>query len=153
MRTAFATASVVLCALLTGPAMAAAAPRNGAHDFDFEIGTWKTHVSRLKEPLSGSKTWVEYDGTSVVRAIWNRTANLVELDVTGPAGHLEGISLRLYDPAAGQWSLNYASRQGGRIGTPTVGEFTDGRGEFYDQELFNGRTILVRNVFSHVGSE
>src|ERR1700730_3912431 len=33
--------------------------RDGQHDFDFEIGTWKTHLSRLLHPLTGSTTWVE----------------------------------------------------------------------------------------------
>jgi hypothetical protein len=48
--------------------------RDGQHDFDFEIGTWKTHVSRLLHPLTGSTTWVEYDGTTVVRKVWNGRA-------------------------------------------------------------------------------
>jgi len=46
--------------------------RDGQHDFDFNIGTWKTHVSRLAHPLTGSKRWVEYDGTSVVTKVWTR---------------------------------------------------------------------------------
>jgi hypothetical protein len=124
--------------------------RDGQHDFDFEIGTWKTHLSRLVHPLTGSATWVEYEGTSVVRKIWNGRANLVELDVTGPAGHLQALSLRLYDPQAHQWSLNSANVKGGTLSVPTIGEFKNGRGEFYDQEPFNGRTILVRNVWSDI---
>jgi hypothetical protein len=47
-------------------AQTAPAQRDGQHDFDFEIGTWKTHLSRLLHPLTGSKTWVEYNGTTVV---------------------------------------------------------------------------------------
>jgi hypothetical protein len=35
---------------------------------------------------------------------------------------------------------------------PTVGEFKNGRGEFFDQEPFNGRTILVRMVWSNITS-
>jgi hypothetical protein len=124
--------------------------RDGQHDFDFEIGTWKTHLSRLVHPLTGSTTWVEYDGTSVVRKIWDGRANLVELDVTGPAGHVEALSLRLYDPRAHQWSLNSANVRSGTLSVPTIGEFKNGRGEFYDQEPFNGRTILVRNVWSDI---
>ena len=31
---------------------------------------------------------------------------------------------------------------------PTVGSFKDGRGEFYDQEMFEGRSIFVRYVWS-----
>jgi hypothetical protein len=30
--------------------------RDGQHDFDFEIGTWKIHLSRLQDRLAGSKT-------------------------------------------------------------------------------------------------
>src|SRR6202048_895237 len=74
------------------------AERDGQHDFDFEIGTWKTHLRRLLHPLTGSTTWVEYDGTSVVRKVWNGRANLVELKVDGPTGQIEGLSLRLYNP-------------------------------------------------------
>ena len=107
-------------------------------------------MRRLTRPLTGSTTWVELDGTSVVRKVWNGRANLVELEVTGPSGHIEGLSLRLYNPESHQWSLNFASSGGGMLGQPTIGEFKDGRGEFYDQEPFNGRTILVRNVFSDI---
>lgn len=122
--------------------------RDGSHDFDFEIGTWKTHISRLQHPLTGSTTWAEYDGTSVVRKIWNGRANMVELEVDGPTGHVEGLSLRLYDPESHQWSLNFANSRTGTLSVPTIGEFKNGRGEFYDQEPFNGRTILVRNIWS-----
>src|SRR6202022_3163499 len=63
------------------------AEQGGQHDFDFEIGTWKTHLSRLLHPLTGSTTWVEYEGTTVVRKVWNGRANLVELEADGPVGH------------------------------------------------------------------
>src|SRR6266568_2923855 len=84
--------------------------RDRQHDFDFEIGTWKSHLSRLLHPLTGSTTWVEYEGTSVVRKVWN----------------------------------------GGAMSQPTIGEFKNGRGEFFDQEPFNGRTIFVRFVISDI---
>lgn len=120
---------------------------NGQHDFDFNIGTWKTHVSRLLHPLSGSTTWTEYDGTSVVRKIWNGRANLLELEVDGPAGHIEGLGLRLYNLESHQWSLNWSNSQDGIMTKPMIGEFKDGRGEFFDQEEFNGQAIFVRNRF------
>lgn len=128
----------------------APAARDGQHDFDFEIGVWKTHLARLLRPLTGSTTWVEYEGTSVVRKVWNGNANLVELDVAGPAGRLEALSLRLYNPESRQWSLNFANSKGGALSPPAVGEFRDGRGEFFSQETFNGRAILVRFVISNI---
>jgi hypothetical protein len=126
------------------------AERDGQHDFDFEIGSWKTHLSRRLNPLTGSATWVEYEGTTVVRKIWDGRANLVELTVNGPAGHIEGLSLRLYNPQSHQWSLNFANSNGGALSQPTVGEFKNGRGKFFDQETLNARAILVRFVISDI---
>jgi hypothetical protein len=143
----------LLCATCLGAAAAgkdAGAPRDGQHDFDFEIGTWKTHLSRLQHPLSGSTKWVEYDGSTTVRKVWNGRANLVELEADGVAGHIEALSLRLYNADSRQWSLNFANSAGGALGPPTIGEFHDQRGEFYDQENLNGRAILVRFVISDI---
>ena len=151
-RSLLACAFVVLHAL---PGLAQAkSERDGQHDFDFEIGTWKTHLRRRLRPLTGSQAWVEMDGTTVVRKVWNGRANLLELEVdgtsVGSSGHLEGLSLRLYDPKSHQWSLNFANREEGRIAQPTVGQFKNGRGEFFDQETLNGRAIFVRFVISDI---
>jgi hypothetical protein len=124
--------------------------RDGRHDFDFEIGTWKTALKRLQHPLTGSSSWVEYSGTTVVRKVWNGRANLVELDVTGPSGHIEALSLRLYNIEAHQWSLNFSGSGSGVMSQPTIGQFQNGRGEFYDQETYNGRAILVRFIISDI---
>jgi len=120
--------------------------RGGQHDFDFEIGTWKTKLTRLKHPLSGSDDWVECDGTSVVRKVWNGRANLLELEVDCPGGHLEALSLRLYNPRSHQWSLNFAGSSSGSFSTPTIGEFKNGRGEFFDEETFAGKPVYVKFV-------
>jgi hypothetical protein len=127
-----------------------AAERDGRHDFDFEIGAWGTELSVLRGALTGSTTWVEYSGTTIVRAVWGGLANLVELDVAGPSGRLQGLSLRLYNPESRQWSLNFSNAQGGTLTPPAIGEFRDGRGEFYGQESLNGRAILVRFVISDI---
>lgn len=124
--------------------------RGGQRDFDFEIGTWKSHIRRLLHPLTGSAAWVRYEGTTVVRSVWNGRANLAELEAGGPAGHLELLSLRLFNPQSRQWSLNVANSSGGTLNAPTIGEFKNGRDEFIDQESFNGRTILVRFDISDI---
>jgi hypothetical protein len=166
LKSVLAACALGLCLPLPGAAQQAstaassssaasgpAARRDGQHDFDFEIGVWKTHLKRLLHPLTGSSSWVELDGTSVVRKIWNGRANLVELETDAASGHLEVLSLRLYDPQARQWSLNTANANSGTLSVPTIGEFRDGRGEFFDQESFNGRTILVRNVWSDITAD
>ena len=45
--------------------------RDGQHDFDFELGSWNIHLKKLLHPLTGSTTWVEFDGTSVTRKVWD----------------------------------------------------------------------------------
>lgn len=146
LKSVLAACALGLCLLLPASAAAssaassvsaasgAAARRDGQHDFDFEIGVWKTHLKRLLHPLTGSSNWVE-------------------LETDAASGHLEVLSLRLYDPQARQWSLNTANAKSGTLSVPTIGEFKDGRGEFFDQESFNGRTILVRNVWSDITAD
>ena len=139
--------------LLALPTFAQTTPRDGQHDFDFEIGTWKTHLRRLQRPLSGSTTWVEYEGTTVVHKVLDGRANLVELKVAGPAGRIEGLSLRLYNPKLRQWSLNFVNINDGTLSPPTIGGFKDGRGEFYNPETYNGRPILVRFVITKITND
>jgi len=136
---------VLILAALPPQGLALEAP-DGSHDFDFEIGTWKTRLSRRLHPLTGSDTWTEMVGTSVVRKVWNGRGNLVELVADGPGGHFEGLSLRLYNPQARQWSLNFANASAGTLVPPTIGQFKEGRGEFYSQDTLDGRAILVRFV-------
>src|SRR5262245_54483524 len=161
----FVRSSLVCClmAIVTASALPADQPSeatakvaeassrpDGQHDFDFEIGTWKTRLKRLQNPLTGSSTWVEYEGTTVVREVWNGRANLVELEVDGPAGHIEALSLRLYNPETREWSLNFSNSRVGTMFPPTIGGFRDGRGEFYSEETLDGRPIRVRFVISDI---
>jgi hypothetical protein len=124
--------------------------RDGRQDFDFQIGSWKTHLKRLQYALTDSSMWVEYEGITTVRKVWGGLANLVELDVSGQAGHIIGLSLRLYNPQSHQWSLNFAGVNAGAMSPPSIGEFKNGRGEFYNQETFNDRAILVRFIISDI---
>jgi hypothetical protein len=124
--------------------VAASKLRDAQHDFDFDFGTWKIHIRRLLHPLTGSKEWTEMDGTTVTNKVWDGRANISTVEADGPSGHLELLSLRLYDPVAHQWSVNFATSDGGVLGVPGVGGFENGRGDFYDTELYRGRNILVR---------
>jgi hypothetical protein len=80
-------------------------------------------------------------------------ASLFELEATGPAGHLEGVGLRLYNPKSHQWSMNWANSTDGVMTTPVVGRFNHGLGQFYDQEAFQGKIIMVRNGFPFIAPD
>ena len=157
------SAALSAATLLAAPAtaqQAAPAPRpaaahDGQHDFDFVIGRWKAHLRKLLHPLTGATEWVEYDGTSVMSKLWDERANIEEFDVAttdpraGDRVRIEAQTLRLYDPASHQWSLYLVDAGKGKLLLPaTVGAFSNGRGEFFDAEEFDGRTILVRYAWT-----
>lgn len=139
--------SYCLCA--AGAAIAQPASRDGAHDFDWEIGTWETQV-RVRAPLSEAAAWTEFRGMSRVHGFADGQSNLVDLDVESGDRRIEGVSLRLYDPQARQWSLNFASMADGRLTSPVHGSFENGVGSFYGQDTVDGRVVLVRFVISDV---
>lgn len=124
---------------------------DGLHDFDFLVGNWKAHLRKLVNPLTGSEEWVEYSGTSRMSKLWDGYANMEEFEVHNEERdlHIKGQTLRLYNPESGQWSIYLVNAAKGVLSLPPViGQFENGKGEFYDQELFNGRATLVRYIWT-----
>ncbi len=109
---------------------------NPQTDFDFFIGSWKVHNQKLMERLKGSTSWEEFDGTVVVRHIWGGKANTDEYEADAPSGHIQGMTLRLYNPKTHQWNLYWANSANGTLDVPLVGGFKNGRGEFYDRSRY-----------------
>jgi len=133
-----------------GGAPSVPAVRDGQHDFDFNLGVWKTHIRRLKAPFTGSTEYVELNGTVTVRKVWNGRAQLEEIEVDGPAGHWEGLTLFLYDPKAHQWSQTFVNSAVGSFSGGLIGEFRDRRGELYATDTLGGRSMLIRGVWSDI---
>ena len=130
--------------------------RDGSHDFDFLIGDWKAHVRRLPDRLNNSNVWVEYDGISNHRKILNSNSNFEEFDVTSTDKKLriKAQTLRLYNPASHQWSIYLVDVDNGTLETPpVVGQFAGNRGEFYNQQEYKGRAILVRYVWLNISPQ
>ena len=125
---------------------------DGQHDFDFELGSWKIHLKRRLNPLTGSNNWVEFDGTSVTHKVWDGRAQIEEFETDGAGGHIEGLTLRLYNPKTAEWSLYWANSKKGTLDPPQVGKFKDGAGEFYATDTLDGKAILVRFVWSKTDS-
>jgi hypothetical protein len=121
---------------------------NGAHGFNFLHGRWRIHNRRLRRPLSGSSEWYEFEGSSIERPFWDGLGNLEEYEGRSPDGRIRGLALRLYDPTSRQWSIHWSNSAFGTLDRAMVGEFKDGRGEFYNQDQFEGREILVRFIWT-----
>ena len=141
---------LLLCLVAQAAVCAEPAPRDGQHDFDFNIGMWNVHIESLHRPASGPDSWNKFDGTAVVRKVWDGRAQLEEIEADGAAGHLEAMVLFLYDPQSNQWSKAFAAGGDGQLGPPMFGEFKDRRGEFYDQESLHGKVALLRAVWSNI---
>ena len=126
------------------------AERDGQHDFDFLFGTWKIHLKRRLHALAGSDTWTEFDGTGVYQKVWDGRANLNEFEADSPTGHIEGLTLRTYNPQTHQWSLYWASSKDGILAVPQIGQFKNGQGKFYAQDTLDGKSIFVRYIWSGI---
>ena len=152
---AITVASLVLQIAAAGEAAPppAIAPRDGQHDFDFNIGVWKTHIKRILDPLSGSANSIELNGTVTVRKVWAGRAQLAEIEADGPNGHWEGLTLFLYNPQAHQWNQTFANSKMGALTPPLIGAFKDGRGELFSQDTVDGRSIWVRAVWSDIKTD
>jgi hypothetical protein len=89
--------------------------RDGQHDFDFLVGSWKFHLKRLKRRLAGSTEWVEFDGTTVCRKLLDGRAEVEEMNVESADKliHIQGLALRLYNPESHQWSIYWANAADG----------------------------------------
>ncbi len=124
---------------------------DGLADFDFLMGNWKVRHRRLRQRLNGCQDWEVFEGTSTARKLLNGLGNIDENVMEREAGRMEGVSLRLYNPESHEWSIYWASSLGGgSLGSPQIGAFKDGRGEFYNWEPFEGRMVLTRYIWSDI---
>lgn len=148
---------LLYCAVLVSSAPVAATARqavlapahDGAHDMDFSIGTWRTEITTFTDPFEHPDRSIHMSGTKKTSFLWNGKAVVEEIEADGPNGHWEAANLFLYDPAGRQWSQNYVDAETGRFeGSPGIGEFHDGKFEFYWQAKIRGRAILERGTWS-----
>jgi hypothetical protein len=124
--------------------------RDGRADFDFFMGRWNVQHRRLRERLKGSSSWEEFSGTSIARPLLGGLGNIDENIMERASGRLEGTSIRFYNPLSQQWSIYWADSVNVMLQPPMIGGFLQGRGEFYDQELFEGRAIFCRFIWSDI---
>lgn len=154
---------LVVCVALVAPAVMAAdqassaavfasPQRDGSHDFDFLIGDWKAHVRRLPDRLSNSNHWDEYDGISNHLKLLDTNANFEQFEVNSADGklHIKAQTLRMYNPKTHQWSIYGVDLDQGQLDAPVIGEFHGNRGEFYNHQLWNGRSVLVRWMWLNI---
>lgn len=132
---------------------ARAQQHHGLADFDFLIGRWNIRHWRLRESLKGSNAWDEFEGTATDRKILGGLGSISEVTLHLPSGPLEGMTARLFDPKAEQWSVYWTGGAQGSFTTPMIGGFTQGRGAFYAHETFADKHILSRFLWLDITSD
>ena len=128
----------------------ASVDHDGQHDFDSLAGTWKGHTKYRAHPFASSDTWIEFDGTETFQKIWNGA--MLELSEVASVKGPVGLMLYTYNPQSHQWYVYFANSKDGKVGLPNVGEFRNGRGEFFVQDTLNGKSLLNRYVWSQIAS-
>jgi len=121
------------------------AARATKHDFDFIFGSWRIHNRLLKERLRHSAEWIEFEATSEVTPLLDGFGHLDRYSAIRDGAPFEGITLRLFDPTTGMWSIHWADTVRARtLLPPMVGRFIGGVGEFYGDEYVDSKKVLCR---------
>jgi hypothetical protein len=149
-RSAGLAAALSAAPVQSQPASTPPAVRDGSHDMDFSFGRWRTDITIYNDPFNNPNSTTHMSGTKTASAVWGGKAVLEEIEADGPgAEHWEAANLMLYDPVSGQWTQNYVDNTDGRFeAAPGVGEYRNGTLEFIWQTKVNGRTVLVRGIWS-----
>jgi hypothetical protein len=146
------TAGRVNAAQDAPPPPTAASDLSGLHAFDFLVGEWRVHSRRLKERLTGSTDWEEFEGTIVCRQYMDGWANVDDTVFHTPQGIYRGVAPRAYDPKTGQWAIWWIDGRNpfGAVDPPVKGRFVNGVGTFYADDTLRGKAIKVRFTWSHI---
>jgi hypothetical protein len=145
----FAFAQTSSVAAKAGPPTASS-DHDGQHDFDPFAGAWTAHTKYRAHPFAASDPWIEFDGTETFQNLWYGA--MLELSESAGTKGPVGLMLYTYNPPSHQWYVYFASRKDGKLGPPNVGEFRNGRGEFFAQDTLNGKLMLNRYIWSQIAS-
>jgi hypothetical protein len=126
---------------------AAAANLAGLHDFDFLIGQWRVHHRVLK-----AGKWLEFEGTSINRKVMDGWGNVEDNVLGSPSGAYRAVGLRSYDSKSGEWAIWWLDGRAphGPLDPPVRGHFENGVGDFYSDDVLDGKPIRVRYRWSQI---
>ncbi len=114
------------------------------NDFDFLNGSWNVHNRYLKARLNGSTEWVEFDAHSKVQPLLGGAGQIENFTATRNGKQVLGATLRLLNPATGEWSLYWADNIRPGLQPAMIGRFNGDTGEFYGDEEVGGKKVLCR---------
>ena len=146
---------------VSGPALSDAAPTAcaapEARQFDFWLGKWE--IQQKIRQRDG--TWLSLPARTSVASVLDGCALLErwEGDVKfywegmEAVERMEGLSVRSYDPEAGQWCIHWMDSRHPRFGPPFCGRFAEGRGDFHQKRTTPAGVREMRIRFSERGGD
>jgi hypothetical protein len=116
-----------------------------SNDFDFMVGRWRVHNRFLSGRLCGSHLWFEFEATYELGLLLGGLGNIDQFHSERDGRKIEGMTLRLFDPATGDWTLYWADNlRPGKTYPPMIGRFHGDIGEFFGEEEVDGRKVRCR---------
>jgi len=125
----------------------------GQRDFEPLLGRWNFHLKVRLRPFTGSTQWIDYTGPGECKPIWHGRAQLDTINLEGPTKHIEGLTVRLFNPKTHEWHLYWANSRDGLVVVPQIGQFKADHGEFYAQDVVDDKTILIKFDWSALKSK
>ncbi|GAB2608410.1 hypothetical protein [Kribbella endophytica] len=117
-------------------------------DFDFLNGHFDVAHRQLLKPLTGSDEWDEYAGTCSARTHFDGAISLDEMQF--PTKGSYGLSLRLFDPEAEEWSIYWVNSTSYEVFPPVRGKWKDGACWLVGEDTHDGHPILASYSWSDI---
>lgn len=125
-------------------------PHDASHDFDFLVGHWHIKNKRLLHRFQNSNEWESFEATGTMNLILGGLGNIDNfIPEQWEAGFI-GMTLRLFNPKTGLWSIYWADNQRYTLDPPVVGKFTNGVGIFEGKDTSQSQPILLRFIWSNI---
>jgi hypothetical protein len=131
---------------------------NPARDFDFWFGPWQIKNTRLLKRLQGCTDWENFYASGSARPLPGGIGNYDDFIPKDWNPSFVGMSLRVFSPVTKLWSIYWLENQtggldeAGLLKPPVVGGFKDGVGVFEGEDVFEGKPIRVRFVWSDIST-
>lgn len=133
---------------------------DGRDDFDFAMGSWAITNQRLMHRLANSNEWETFDAHLHVQRLPGKIGNFDEWVAEKWRPGFVGMALRVFNPTTNLWSIYWLTNvdggldgKSGQLTPPVVGKFQGDVGVFEGPDLFEGKPIRVRFVWTHLDAD
>jgi len=121
------------------------------HDFDFLVGRWHVANRQLRQRFAGCTDWATFDA---VMEAWTHLDGQVSVDEIAFEGRSsKGCTVRTLDMKARQWAIYWINSADGRLFPPVHGGWAGDRGEFFGDDVDDGRPVRVRFLWERLGPD